>query len=63
MGAAGNALSFVPPMSKRKSLETVWLQGFLLFGGDKRDRTADLLNTIQALSPYKHNAPPYGGSV
>ena len=29
-----------------------------LFGGDKRDRTADLLNAIQALSPYKRVANP-----
>ena len=29
-----------------------------LFGGDKRDRTADLLNAIQALSQYKRVAPP-----
>ena len=34
---------------KFKSPETVKFQGFL-FGGDKRDRTADLLNAIQALS-------------
>ena len=28
------------------------------FGGDKRDRTADLLNAIQALSWYKRVANP-----
>ena len=32
-----------------------------LFGGDKRDRTADLLNAIQALSPYKRVANPLKG--
>ena len=32
------------------------ISGF--FGGDKRDRTADLLNAIQALSPYKRVANP-----
>ena len=31
---------------------------FRTFGGDKRDRTADLLNAIQALSPYKRVANP-----
>ena len=37
----------------RRSLET---QGFLRFlvGGDKRDRTADLLNAIQALSQLSY---------
>ena len=35
--------------------------GFLRFGGDKRDRTADLLNAIQALSPYKRVANPLKG--
>ena len=34
---------------KRKSLETLQFQDLFL-GGDKRDRTADLLNAIQALS-------------
>ena len=34
---------------------------FRTFGGDKRDRTADLLNAIQALSPYKRVAPPLKG--
>ena len=34
-----------------KSLETV---GFKAFGGDKRDRTADLLNAIQALSQLSY---------
>ena len=31
--------------------------GFLDFGGDKRDRTADLLNAIQALSQAIRYAP------
>ena len=34
-----------------KSLETI---GFKAFGGDKRDRTADLLNAIQALSQLSY---------
>ena len=38
---------------KQKSPETVEFQGFL-FGGDKRDRTADLLNAIQALSQLSY---------
>ena len=29
-----------------------------VFGGDKRDRTADLLNAIQALSRVIGQAPP-----
>ena len=32
--------------------------GFLDFGGDKRDRTADLLNAIQALSQSMISMPP-----
>ena len=39
---------------KIKSPETVEFQGFSL-GGDKRDRTADLLNAIQALSQLSYN--------
>ena len=42
----------------RKNLEIRWFQGFFLllqaFGGDKRDRTADLLNAIQALSQLSY---------
>ena len=34
---------------------------FRTFGGDKRDRTADLLNAIQALSQYKRVANPLKG--
>ena len=45
-GAAGNTLSFVLSTGKEESLETIWFQGFPLIGGDKRDRTADLLNAI-----------------
>ena len=33
---------------------------FRMFGGDKRDRTADLLNAIQALSRTIGYAPPDG---
>ena len=39
---------------KEESLETIWFQGFPLIGGDKRDRTADLLNAIQALSQLSY---------
>ena len=42
---------------KFKSPETVKFQGFSL-GGDKRDRTADLLNAIQALSQLSYT-PKY----
>ena len=41
-----------PPKSKRKSPENHWFSG--LGGGDKRDRTADLLNAIQALSQLSY---------
>ena len=41
-----------PPKSKRKSPENQWFSG--LGGGDKRDRTADLLNAIQALSQLSY---------
>ena len=37
---------------KRKSPENQWFSG--LGGGDKRDRTADLLNAIQALSQLSY---------
>ena len=53
-GAAGNTLSFVLSTGKEESLETIWFQGFPLIGGDKRDRTADLLNAIQALSQLSY---------
>ena len=43
--------------AKRKSLETIEVSRLLL-GGDKRDRTADLLNAIQALSRSIGYAPP-----
>ncbi len=36
-----------------KAAKQAILQGFL-FGGDKRDRTADLLNAIQALSQLSY---------
>ena len=60
-GAAGNTLSFVLSTGKEESLETIWFQGFPLIGGDKRDRTADLLNAIQALSRTAHSltSPQY----
>ena len=40
----------------QKGLETLVSRPFR--GGDKRDRTADLLNAIQALSQYKRVANP-----
>ena len=45
----------------RKSLKPLWLKAFPMFpnGGDKRDRTADLLNAIQALSHVNGKAPPF----
>ena len=60
-GAAGNTLSFVLSTGKEESLETKWFQGFPLIGGDKRDRTADLLNAIQALSQLSYT-PVYASS-
>ena len=33
--------------------------GFRSFGGDKRDRTADLLNAIQALSQLSYTPRSY----
>ena len=38
-------------LRKRKSPERICVQDF---GGDKRDRTADLLNAIQALSQLSY---------
>ena len=48
---------FIIVHKKIKSPETVEFQGFS-FGGDKRDRTADLLNAIQALSQLSYT-PKY----
>ena len=45
------------PASKHKEIpQTLYFQGFAGFfsGGDKRDRTADLLNAIQALSQLSY---------
>ena len=41
-----------PRFWQRKNPENQWFSGF--FGGDKRDRTADLLNAIQALSQLSY---------
>ena len=46
-------MCFIIVHKKIKSPETVEFQGFSL-GGDKRDRTADLLNAIQALSQLSY---------
>ena len=46
-------MCFIIVHKKIKSPETVEFQGFS-FGGDKRDRTADLLNAIQALSQLSY---------
>ena len=46
-----------PPKSKRTSPENQRFSG--LGGGDKRDRTADLLNAIQALSQLNDYAPTF----
>jgi hypothetical protein len=50
-------MCFIIVHKKIKSPETVEFQGFS-FGGDKRDRTADLLNAIQALSQLSYT-PKY----
>ena len=49
-----------PPFWRRKSPENQWFSG--LDGGDKRDRTADLLNAIQALSQLSYT-PIFGSAV
>ena len=41
-----------PRFWQRKNPENHWFSG--LGGGDKRDRTADLLNAIQALSQLSY---------
>ena len=46
------AIGQKPPFWQRKSPENQWFSG--LGGGDKRDRTADLLNAIQALSQLSY---------
>ena len=45
--------------AKKENLETNTVSRFFV-GGDKRDRTADLLNAIQALSRTIGYAPPDG---
>ena len=45
------------PHKQKKALKTNGFQGF--DGGDKRDRTADLLNAIQALSRLNGYAPAF----
>ena len=45
-GGRGTAKEEASPLKTVKPL--------LLFGGDKRDRTADLLNAIQALSQLSY---------
>ena len=42
------------PHTKKKSLENIVFSRLLCLGGDKRDRTADLLNAIQALSQLSY---------
>ena len=51
-GLHSTKVCFLTKLEKEKSepLPTGIGFGFLCFGGDKRDRTADLLNAIQALS-------------
>ena len=49
-----------PRFWQRKNPENQWFSGF--FGGDKRDRTADLLNAIQALSQLSYT-PIYRASI
>ena len=48
------------PHKQKKALKTNGFQGF--DGGDKRDRTADLLNAIQALSQLSYT-PIFGLSA
>ena len=55
-------MCFLIVHKKVKSPETVEFQGFSL-GGDKRDRTADLLNAIQALSRLVRFTPPKPGQI
>ena len=43
----------IPPTPPYKKEQTV-KRPSVLFGGDKRDRTADLLNAIQALSQLSY---------
>ena len=45
-------IGYKPRFWQRKNPENQWFSGF--FGGDKRDRTADLLNAIQALSQLSY---------
>jgi len=49
------------PLKIYAKAKSLFLKNRLFIGGDKRDRTADLLNAIQALSPYKRLANPKEG--
>ena len=53
------APNFLRPKTKKKFRKTEFSE---LFGGDKRDRTADLLNAIQALSQLSYT-PIFGADI
>ena len=51
----GGVTALVPDMIKQNPnpspIEKMWF-GYSCFGGDKRDRTADLLNAIERLATF-----------
>ena len=49
-----NTIPFFNNLGKQKGLHSVEYKPFNISGGDKRDRTADLLNAIQALSQLSY---------
>ncbi len=53
-GASWKCPLLLRRMQKKKSPENVVFSRLFTFGGDKRDRTADLLNAIQALSQLSY---------
>ena len=61
-GVRSNHLSYKPMflIHSRESLKRIGIRFSQTCGGDKRDRTADLLNAIQALSRTIGYAPPDG---
>ena len=53
-----STMRFAPAQNYTKRKKTENRKFSVFFGGDKRDRTADLLNAIQALSRYRQKHTP-----
>ena len=61
-GFAGGSVAQNRPQNRINTRKKAPIFRWMLFGGDKRDRTADLLNAIQALSQLSYTPrylPPF----